>query len=51
MQWVHKDINNMKWNFTQKRFMFLCKCITENIETNKRNKIFDSFIKHVKNSF
>ncbi len=30
IQWVHKDINRMKWNFTDQRFIELCKLVAEN---------------------
>jgi hypothetical protein len=30
VQWVHKDINKMKMDFTEKRFVELCKLISEN---------------------
>lgn len=32
VQWVHKDVNRMKWNLDQERFLNLCKLITENKE-------------------
>ncbi len=30
VQWVHKDINRMKWNLPQDKFIEYCKLITEN---------------------
>ena len=30
IQWVHKDVNVMKWNLDQNYFLTLCKFITEN---------------------
>lgn len=30
VQWIHKDINYMKFNFTTEKFLYLCKIITEN---------------------
>ncbi len=30
VQWVHKDINNMKWTLSQDRFIELCKKVSEN---------------------
>lgn len=30
IQWVHKDVNMMKWKLTQNRFLQLCKKITQN---------------------
>jgi len=35
VQWVHKDVNRMKWAFTQDRFLELCCLITENINGKK----------------
>lgn len=32
IQWVHKDINNMKMNFNQEYFIELCKKVTKNNE-------------------
>lgn len=29
VQWLHKDINTMKWDFTQEKFIEYCKIITE----------------------
>ena len=29
VQWVHKDINRMKWEFSENKFFSLCKLITE----------------------
>lgn len=29
VQWVHKDINNMKYTFTQDYFKYLCKKVTD----------------------
>ncbi len=28
-QWVHKDVNNLKWDFTQNEFINYCRIITE----------------------
>lgn len=33
VQWVHKDINYMKWKFSVERFKELCRIVTENNET------------------
>lgn len=30
IQWVHKDINIMKWDFSHDQFINICKLITEN---------------------
>jgi hypothetical protein len=30
VQWVHKDINTMKWDFTQEEFINYCKIIAQN---------------------
>lgn len=30
VQWVHKDINQIKWDLSHARFLELCKTITEN---------------------
>ena len=32
VQWVHKRINTMKWNFTEKEFLELCKLVVKNIK-------------------
>ena len=29
LQWVHKDINTMKWDLTQERFIQLCKMVAQ----------------------
>jgi len=29
VQWLHKEINQMKWDFTEKRFLELCKIILQ----------------------
>jgi hypothetical protein len=29
LQWVHQDINTMKWDLTQERFIQLCKMVAE----------------------
>jgi hypothetical protein len=41
IQWVHKDINKIKWNFREAYFILLCKCIAyKNIDDiNCINKI------------
>lgn len=36
-QWLHKDVNNLKWDFTQKEFINYCKIITENQKTQEIN--------------
>ena len=33
VQWVHKDINKMKMDFKQNRFLELCKFVHENVRT------------------
>lgn len=30
VQWLHKDINKMKWDFTQEKLFHLCKLVYEN---------------------
>ena len=30
VQWLHKDINTMKWAFTQEQFIDYCRLVTEN---------------------
>jgi hypothetical protein len=35
VQWLHKDINTMKWNFNQDQFIKYCKIITENNKNEK----------------
>lgn len=32
IQWIHKSINKMKWNFTEDKFKYWCKLIVENYE-------------------
>lgn len=32
VQWLHKDINTMKWAFSQEQFLNYCKIITEKIK-------------------
>ena len=29
VQWVHKDINRMKWRFTEDNFIHLCSCVSK----------------------
>lgn len=36
VQWVHKDINRMKWNLPEDEFKKLCKMVTEHAQTSKR---------------
>lgn len=33
VQWVHKDVNMMKWALSQDRFIFLCKLIANNLQS------------------
>ena len=35
VQWLHKDINTMKWDFTQEKFIEYCKTISENYKNDK----------------
>jgi hypothetical protein len=35
IQWVHKDINNMKWDFTQEEFINYCKLVANNFKNNE----------------
>lgn len=30
IQWVHKDVNVMKWNFTENRYIEICKLVAQN---------------------
>ena len=32
IQWVHKDLNSMKWNFSEDYFIGICKLIVNNID-------------------
>lgn len=32
IQWLHKDVNKMKWELSQERFLELCKTIINNLE-------------------
>ena len=34
VHWVHKDINRMKWEFSQDRFMELCRLVVEHEENH-----------------
>lgn len=34
VQWVHKDINLMKWKFSEERFLELCRLIVNNLNSN-----------------
>lgn len=36
IQWVHKDVNTIKWDLTHEKFIELCQLITENYK-NARN--------------
>ena len=36
IQWLHKDINTMKWAFSQEQFLEYCKLITENNNETKK---------------
>lgn len=31
IQWVHKDVNRMKWDISHEQFVKICKTITENL--------------------
>ena len=31
LQWVHKDVNRMKWDISHEGFIKICKLITENL--------------------
>lgn len=35
VQWVHKDINKMKWDFSEKQFLKYCQIIYENLILRK----------------
>lgn len=35
VQWVHKDVNTMKWDLEQKYFINLCKLIIKNLKENE----------------
>jgi len=35
VQWVHKDINRMKWNFPQDKFVKLCSFVANKIMDEK----------------
>ena len=37
IQWLHKNINNIKWDFTQKEIINYCKLVTENQKTQEYN--------------
>ena len=38
IQWVHKDINRMKTNFTNEYFIKLCNIVSENMNTKEKLK-------------
>lgn len=42
VQWVHKDINTMKWDFTQDSFINMCRLVANNFKT-KQNYTYDYF--------
>ncbi len=35
VQWIHKDINSMKWDLTHRQFLGWCRLISNPIKTNK----------------
>ena len=38
VQWLHKDINKMKWNFDQNKFLEYCRIIMENQNKHENPK-------------
>ena len=44
IQCLHKDINFIKWKFSQNYFLELCKTIAENIPENEQKNIILLFI-------
>lgn len=40
VQWVHKDINMMKRNFTEQYFLELCENVYKNLANRKNNDVF-----------
>jgi hypothetical protein len=48
IRWIHKDINDIKWDFTEKKFLELCYLICNPIKDNVINK-YCRRIKHHKN--
>jgi hypothetical protein len=34
IQWVHKDVNSMKWDLSNEKFIEICQIITENYNKN-----------------
>lgn len=36
IQWLHKDINTMKWDFSQEKFLEYCKIITERLNNDQK---------------
>lgn len=38
VQWVHKHVNQIKWDLSHEQFLEICKTITENFRTNDHNK-------------
>lgn len=43
IQWVHKDINQMKMNLPQDRFLHLCSLVTKQDNTRLKTKIISRF--------
>lgn len=37
IQWIHKDINMMKWTYSQKHFLDICKQIVDNMKLNEQS--------------
>lgn len=33
IQWVHKDVNRMKWDLSQERFIEVCRMVVANAQT------------------
>jgi hypothetical protein len=38
IQWVHKDVNKMKWNWNQSNFINWCKLITNYYNEKENSK-------------
>lgn len=38
VQWVHKDVNRLKWAFTEQRFFELCRLVTSHQKQTARQR-------------
>jgi hypothetical protein len=38
IQWVHKDVNTIKWDLSHDKFIEICQIITERVKNAEYNK-------------